>query len=98
MARKKLSSLEKERRLIKKTATAMAKLVNDVTKLRKMTEEVKNEFDATADWQTSDMMYRFYNEVVQLEDDLDASHHSFKEMYEELGGTEEIPDPVKGWY
>ena len=98
MARKKLSSLEKERRLIKKTATAMAKLVNDLTKLRNMTEEVKNKFDASANWQTSDMMYRFYTEVAQLEDDLDASHYSFKQMYEELGGTDEIPDPVKGWY
>ena len=97
MAKKKLSSLEVERRLIKKTATSMAKLVNDLTKLRNVTEDIKNKLDADSDGETSDMMYRFYEEVAQLEDELDMSHHSFKQMYEELGGTDDIPDPVEGY-
>lgn len=94
MARKKISSLETERRLIKKTATSMARLVNDLTKLRYATEELKTKFNESADWQTSDMMYRFYDEVANLEEELDISHYSFKQMYEELGGTDEISDPV----
>lgn len=97
MAKKKLSSLEVERRLIKKTATSMAKLVNDLTKLRNVTEDIKNKLDADSDGETADMMYQFYEEVARLEDELDMSHHSFKQMYEELGGTDDIPDPVEGY-
>ena len=96
MARKRTSSLETERRLLKKTATSMTRLVNDLTKLRKVTEEIQSRFDEAADSQISDMMYRFYNEVAQLEEELDTSHYSFKQMYEELGGTDVIPDPIEG--
>ena len=96
MARKRTSSLETERRLLKKTATSMTRLVNDLTKLRKVTEEIQSRFDEAADSQISDMMYRFYNEVAQLEEELDTSHYSIKQMYEELGGTDVIPDPIEG--
>ena len=97
MAKKKISSLEDARKLIKKTATSMAKLVNDLTELRNVTEDIKNKLDDTPDKEAADMMYRFYEEVAQLEDELDMSHYSFKQMYEELGGTDDIPNPVEGY-
>ena len=94
--KKKSSSLSEARRLTKKISTDMTKMVNDLTELRKATEDIKNKLDADSNWETADMMYRFYEEVAHLEDDLDMYHQSFKQMYEELGGTDTIPDPCAG--
>lgn len=95
MAKKK-SSLVEARTLLKRVTTSMAKMINDLAKLRKATEDIKNKLDADLNEEAADMIYRFYEEVAQLEDDLDISHYSFKQMYEELGGTDVIPDPDNG--
>ena len=46
--KKKSSSLAEARRLTKKISTNMSKMVNDLTELRKVTEELKNTFDSTS--------------------------------------------------
>lgn len=94
--KKKSSSLAEARRLTKKISTDMAKMVNDLTELRKVTEELKNTFDNTLDEDVADRMYAFYVEVSDLEEHLDETHYDFKHMYEELGGTDIIPDPCAG--
>lgn len=94
--KKKSSSLEETRRLTKKISTNMAKMVNDLTELRKVTEELKNTFDSTLDEDVADRMYAFYVEVSDLEEHLDETYYDFKHMYEELGGTDIIPEPCAG--
>jgi len=94
--KKKSSSLAEARRLTKKISTDMAKMVNDLTELRKVTEELKNTFDSTLDVDVADRMYAFFVEVSDLEEHLDETHYDFKHMYEELGGTDIIPDPCAG--
>lgn len=94
--KKKSSSLAEARRLTKKISTDMAKMVNDLTELRKVTEELKNTFDSTLDVDVADRMYAFFVEVADLEEHLDETHYDFKHMYEELGGTDIIPDPCAG--
>lgn len=94
--KKKSSSLAEARRLTKKISTNMAKMVNDLTELRKVTEELKNTFDSTLDVDVADRMYAFFVEVSDLEEHLDETHYDFKHMYEELGGTDVIPDPCAG--
>lgn len=92
--KKKSSSLAEARRLTKKISTNMAKMVNDLTELRKVTEKLKNTFDRTSAEDVADRMYAFYNEVADLEENLDETYYDFKHMYEELGGTDSIPAPV----
>lgn len=94
--KKKSSSLVEARRLTKKISTDMSKMVNDLTELRKVTEELKNTFDSTSAEDVADRMYAFYNEVADLEENLDETYYDFKHMYEELGGTDIIPDPCAG--
>lgn len=94
--KKKSSSLVEARRLTKKISTNMSKMVNDLTELRKVTEDLKNTFDSTSDVDVADRMYAFYVEVSDLEEHLDETHYDFKQMYEELGGTDIIPDPCAG--
>lgn len=91
--KKKSSSLSEARRLTKKISTDMAKMVNDLTELRKVTEELKNTFDSTLDVDVADRMYAFYNEVADLEEHLDETYYDFKHMYEELGDMDTIPSP-----
>ena len=91
--KKKSSSLSEARRLTKKISTNMAKMVNDLTELRKVTEELKNIFDSTLDVDVADRMCAFYDEVGDLEEHLDETYYDFKHMYEEFGGTDTIPDP-----
>ena len=90
---KKSSTLMTARNLTKKIATSMTTMVNDLTKLRKVTEELKNTFNSTSDEDAADRMYAFYVEVSDLEEHLDETHYDFKHMYEELGGTDTIPSP-----
>ena len=94
--KKTASSLSEAKKLTKKISISMAKMVDDLTKLRKATEAIKTNLDATRDEKAADRMYDFYNEVAHLESDIEDAHHSFKEMYEELGGTDVIPDPIDG--
>ena len=91
--KKKSSSLVEARRLTKKISTNMAKMVNDLTELRQVTEELKNTFDSTLEVDVADRMYAFYDEVADLEEHLDETYYDFKHMYEELGGTDTIPNP-----
>lgn len=93
---KKTASLSDARNLTKRVATNMAKMVNDLTELRKVTEELKNTFDSTLDEDVADRMYAFYVEVSDLEEHLDETYYDFKHMYEELGGTDIIPEPCAG--
>lgn len=94
--KKKSSSLVEARRLTKKISTNMAKMVNDLTELRKVTEELKSALGSTLDEDVADRMYAFYVEVADLEENLDETYYDFKHMYEELGGTDVIPDPCDG--
>ena len=93
---KKKSSLPDARNLTKRIATDMAKMVNDLTKLRKMTEEIKTKLDTTLDDKAADRMYDFYTDVASLEQNIEDAHYRFKAMYEELGGTDIIPAPCDG--
>ena len=92
--KKTAASLSDAKKLTKKISISMAKMVDDLTKLRKATEAIKTNLDATGDEKAADRMYDFYNEVAHLEADIEDAHYSFKEMYEELGGTDVIPDPA----
>lgn len=94
--KKTASSLSEAKKLTKKISISMAKMVDDLTKLRKATEVIKTNLDATGDEKAADTMYNFYNEVAGLESDIADSHYSFKEWYEYLGGTDVIPDPIDG--
>ena len=94
--KKTAASLSDAKKLTKKISISMAKMVDDLTKLRKATEAIKTNLDATGDEKAADRMYDFYNEVAHLESDIEDAHYSFKEMYEELGGTDVIPDPIDG--
>ena len=96
VTKNKASSLSEAKKLTKKISIAMAEMVNDLTKLRKATEAIKTNLDATSDEKAADRMYDFYNEVSHLESDIEEAHYSFKSMYEELGGTDVIPDPDMG--
>jgi hypothetical protein len=71
----------------------MAKMVDDLTKLRPVAEEIKNRLDNTSETGMADCMYKFYEDVARLEDILADYHYYFKDMYETLGGTDNIPDP-----
>lgn len=93
---KKKASLPDVRNLTKRVATDMAKMVDNLTKLRKMTEEIKNKFDADHNEDAADQMYEFYNSIVRMESDIADSHYYFKEMYADMGGTDVIPDPCDG--
>jgi hypothetical protein len=93
---KKKASLPDVRNLTKRVATNMAKMVDDLTKLRKMTEEIKNKLDADHNEDAADQMYEFYNSIVRMESDIADSHYYFKEMYADMGGTDTIPDPCAG--
>lgn len=92
--KKTASSLSEAKKLTKKISISMAKMVDDLTKLRKATETIKTNLDATGDEKAADRMYDFYTEVAHLEADIEDAHYSFKEMYEYLGGTDVIPDPA----
>lgn len=94
---KNTSSLPDARKLTKRLATSMAKVVDDLTKLRKLSEEIKNKLDNTSDTEMADSMYIFYNRVAHLEQEIEEAHYDFKQMYEELGGTDTIPDPETIW-
>ena len=93
---KKKSSLSNVRNLTKRVATNMAKMVDDLTNLRKMSEEIKNEIDSDHNEDAADQMYEFYNSIVRMESDIADSHYYFKEMYADMGGTDVIPDPCDG--
>lgn len=92
--KKTAASLSDAKKLTKKISISMGKMVDDLTKLRKATEAIKTNLDATGDEKAADRMYDFYTEVAHLEADIEDAHYSFKEMYEELGGTDVIPDPA----
>lgn len=94
--KKKSSSLAEARGLTKKISTNMAKMVDDLTKLRKATEVIKTNLDAAGDEKAADRMYDFYTDVASLEQNIEDAHYRFKAMYEELGGTDIIPDPCDG--
>ena len=62
------------RKLTKRIATSMAKMVDDLVQLRPVAEEIKNKLDNTSEQGMADCMYKFYEEVARLADDalLDA--------------------------
>lgn len=91
--KKKTSSISDAKRLTKRIATSMAKMVDDLAKLRPVAEEIKNKLDSTSETGMADCMYKFYEETTRLEDMLADYHYYFKDMYETLGGTDNIPDP-----
>ena len=93
---KKKASLPDVRNLTKRVATNMAKMVDDLTKLRKMSEEIRNEFDADHNEDAADLMYEFHDSIARMESDIADSHCYFKEMYADMGGTDIIPDPCAG--
>lgn len=91
--KKKTSSMSDAKQLTKRIATSMVKMVDDLTKLRPVAEEIKDRLDNTSETGMADCMYKFYEEVARLEDMLADYHHYFKDMYETLGGTSTIPNP-----
>ena len=90
------SSLSEAKRLTKHVSTEMAKMVNDLTKLRNVTDKIKANLDIVSEEKVAEKMYDFYNEIARLEMELDEAHYYIKHMYEELGGTDVIPDPDMG--
>jgi hypothetical protein len=92
-AKKKTSSISDARKLTKRIATSMAKMVDDLAKLRPIAEEIKTKLDGTSEQGMADCMYKFYGEVARLEDELADYQYYFKDMYETFGGTDSIPDP-----
>lgn len=92
----KASFLYEARTLTKRVAVSATKLVNDLTKLRKATEEIKIALDKTPDETAASKMYDFYCGIAHLESEIEEAHYYFKDKYEELGGTDVIPDPDNG--
>lgn len=95
--KKKTSSMSDAKKLLRRLATSMAKMVDDLAKLRPIAEEIKTKLDDTSEKEMADCMYKFYEDVVRLEDEIADYHHYFKDMYEMLGGTDTIPDPETNW-
>ena len=89
----KASHLYEARTLTKRVAVSATKLVNDLTKLRKATEEIKTALDKTPDEKAANRMYDFCCEIAHIESEIEEAHYYFKDKYEELGGTDEIIDP-----
>lgn len=91
-ATKKSSSLSDARNLTKRVCTGMRKIVKDLTALRNATEDIRSKLDKTPDVKAADRMYDFYNEIAHLESEIAEVYPYFKDMYEELGGTDAILD------